>query len=351
MAMHQSRSGEPVERAYDTTHDTAIARRAVFDRIPWRGVFAGSVVAIALQTLLMLIGVGVGLVAVDAPSNMGGVAIATGIWWVISGVASVFVGAWVAGRLTVPRDALDGAITGAVTWSLLTVASLWLATASAGAVIGGAYAATAGAAQAALSGGSETNVIVRNGSEQQRDGENRPGYVDLGAGGNGLDPQINWGAIGSDVEKFLNSAGIRTSGIDMSEEFESFGDAPVVNTREFYGRVRTFLERGRDVDREAIVDYLSENTEMSEAEIDQALDKWEERYRELRADAERLAREAKQFGRDATEATSDFVGEAALWTAFMLVLGLGAGCAGGAVGVRAAPVTVRDRADTTRTTA
>ncbi|MGP1310596.1 MAG: hypothetical protein ACTS27_10400, partial [Phycisphaerales bacterium] len=243
--------------------------------------------------------------------------------------AAIFVGAWVAGRLTVPKDYLDGAITGAVTWGLLTVVSVWMATASAGAVIGGAFAVTTNAAEAALNGGSQSTVVVQNRDEQDQ-GVQRD-YVDVNNPRNaGVDAQINWSGIGAEVERSLGSVGIQTSGLDLSQQFEQFGDAPVENTREFYARLRNFLERGTEADRQAIVDYLAANTEMTEQEINETIREWQERYRELRADAVRMAR-------DATEATSDFVGEAALWTGFVLALGLAAGCVGGAVGVPSGP--------------
>jgi hypothetical protein len=329
MTTHQSGTDVPVDKTYPP--GVTIVRRGTWERIPWRGVFAGAFVAIAIQTLLMLIGVGIGLVAVDEPSRMDGVALATGIWWILAGTASVFVGAWVAGRLTVPRDYLDGAITGAVTWALLTVVSLWMATASAGAAIGGAYAATANAAEAAFGGSDrQMNVSVQR-RQNQSDSPDR-NYVDVAAQPTSgtVEPTLQWGAIGAQIEAFLDSAGIQTSGIDMSQQFERFGDAPVQNAREFYGRTRNFLERGTEADRQAIVNYLANNTELTEAEINSTIAEWQEQYRELRA-------EAAQMLDEATEATTDFVGEAALWTGFVLLLGLAAGCVGGAVGTPAGP--------------
>lgn len=331
----QSTIDEPVDRTYPP--GVTLVRRGAWERIPWRGVFAGAFVAIAIQTLLMLIGVGIGLVAVDEPTRMDGVALWTGLWWIIAGTGAIFVGAWVAGRLTIPKDYLDGAITGAVTWALLTVVSLWMATASAGAAIGGAFAVTTTAAEAVINGERQTNVAVQTSDRDPNMSERNYLDVEAEAGGS-LSPQVNWGAIGSRVEEFLNGVGIQTSGIDMSQQFDRFGDAPVANTREFYGRVRNFLERGTEADRRAIVDYLASNTELTEAEINNTLNEWQTQYRELRDDAVR-------FARDATEATTDFVGEAALWTGFVLILGLAAACVGGAVGVPAGP------AVTERTTA
>lgn len=335
---HTTKLDATVETAYPP--GMTVIRRGSWERIPWRGVFAGAAVAIAIQTLLMLIGIGIGMVSVDSPMRMDGVALAEGIWWLIAGTIAIFIGAWVAGRMTIPRDTFDGAITGAVTWAVLTVVSLWLATAAAMSVVGGAYAVTANAAQALLDG-NDTNVTVERTAAANQGRTASASYVDVGSTDGSVNASVNWAALGDKVESVLNRYGIQTSGIDLSQQFEKFGDAPVANTREFYGRVRNYLENGNEVDRRALVDYLAANTEMTEAEINNTLDNWQQQYQELKADAIRVANEA-------TEAASDFVGEASLWTSFALALGLVAGCVGGAVGVPGGPAvmerTTPDRA-------
>lgn len=290
---------------------TTIIRRGTWERIPWRGVFAGAFVAIAIQTVLMLLGIGIGLVSVDSLSNMDGVALGTGIWWLIAGTAAIFIGAWVAGRMTIPKDYVDGAITGAVTWALLTVASLWMATAATGAAVGGAYAVTTNAAQAML--GAEPNG--RTGAPARSD-------------------DANWASLGTKVDQFLRGAGTQS---DSSATPTRPGDvnqtAAAPNGREFSGRVRTYLESGSQSDRQAVVDYLSQNTRLTEREINSTLDEWQREYRQARENPEQtLARTAEE--------ASDLFGEAALWTGFMLVLGLVAGCVGGAVGTPAGPAVV-----------
>lgn len=222
-------------------------------RLSWRAVIAGAVAAAAIHTMLVLVGMGVGLISADALYEMDGVSIAMGVWWLISGTAAIFAGAWIAGRFTATHDRLDGALAGVVTWSLLTVVSAWLATAATGSLIGGAFTLTSRAAETLVS----TQDFNLEQAAQDLTGD-RAGEPGAAAAQNAV-----------------------TSRIDTPE------------------------------------------------------------------------------ARRAAEEASDTVGQAALWTAFMLLLGLIAGAAGGAVGningqvvharyQRTPPVTRADDADAVR---
>lgn len=116
-------------------------------RLSWRAIIAGAVAAAAIHTMLVLVGMGIGLISADALHEMQGVSIAMGIWWLLSGTVAIFAGAWLAGRFTATHERLDGALAGVVTWSLLTVVSAWLATAATGSLVGGAFTLTSRAAE------------------------------------------------------------------------------------------------------------------------------------------------------------------------------------------------------------
>src|SRR5919202_3569073 len=66
-------------------------------RITWGAIFAGVVITLAVQLLLSLLGLGVGLLTVE-PTEPGGtpgasaLGIGAGIWWTLSYMIALFVG-------------------------------------------------------------------------------------------------------------------------------------------------------------------------------------------------------------------------------------------------------------------
>jgi hypothetical protein len=107
-------------------------------RISWGAIFAGAIVTLLSQIMLSLLGAAIGAATIDANDSARAVAATTGIWWLISTMLSVFLGAWVAGRLSgVPRRT-EGALHGIVCWGLVILASLVLSGMAAGRLVNGA---------------------------------------------------------------------------------------------------------------------------------------------------------------------------------------------------------------------
>lgn len=325
----------PVTRTVTSTpeHSTVTVEHLRWRRISWRAILGGAAVALALQTPLILLGLGVGMISADAISEVTSIALATWIWWMVAGIISVFFGAWIAGHLVAPASTIDGAMNGFVTWAVLTLVMLWLASTAATSVIGGAWSTVTGASRALVEGGSSpTEQMVRAQRGQQRQGQGAP-VVELSGGGQGEAPQVevNWSAIGRDVEQFLGQLGIDTSGLNLEDEFEDFGDEPVQNTEELYGSIKAWLG-GEAGARQRVERYLADNTNLNEQEIDQRLDQWERQARETRAEVG-----------DAAEEGADAIGKAALWTAGGSLVALLAAGAGGAVGAASASPRKRTR--------
>jgi hypothetical protein len=80
-------------------------------RISWGAIFAGTLVAIATQLLLTLLGLAIGAWAVNpsaGPAGMQGVGMGAGIWALLSFIIALFCGGWVAGRMSGLGNKLDG---------------------------------------------------------------------------------------------------------------------------------------------------------------------------------------------------------------------------------------------------
>ncbi|MBO9100247.1 MULTISPECIES: PhnA-like protein [unclassified Rhizobium] len=116
---------------------------ALFNKISWGAIFAGVAVALAVQFLLNLLGVGIGAAVVDPAKydnpSASSFSIGGGIWFVVAGLIAAFVGAYVAGRLSGRPSKSTGSFHGLTTWAVTTLVILYLLTTSIGAVVGGAF--------------------------------------------------------------------------------------------------------------------------------------------------------------------------------------------------------------------
>jgi hypothetical protein len=116
-------------------------------------LFAGVVLAIAVQLLLTTLGVGVGLGLVspntgDAPDAS---SIGAGVWWFVSNLIALGIGgyaAWLAGVIA----RFDGVLHGLITWGIATLFAFWLLTTALGGLLGGAFSAVGTTLAAAGSG-------------------------------------------------------------------------------------------------------------------------------------------------------------------------------------------------------
>jgi hypothetical protein len=82
-------------------------RTIMLNQVSWGAVFAGATIALVMQIILNMVGVGVGLSTIDAAAGdtptAGSLSIGAGIWWVISGIVAAAVGGYIAGRLSLWR--------------------------------------------------------------------------------------------------------------------------------------------------------------------------------------------------------------------------------------------------------
>ncbi len=110
-------------------------------RISWGAIIAGLIVSLVCQILLTMLGVAIGAATIDPLSEqrpMEGIGTGAAVWWLVSGLISLFLGACVAGRLAgVPRRG-DGALHGVIMWGTATLITILLFTTALGNFMGGA---------------------------------------------------------------------------------------------------------------------------------------------------------------------------------------------------------------------
>lgn len=128
---------------------------AFLRRISWGAILAGVAVAMSIQLLLNLLGIGVGASTVNpghgnTPGE--GLAIGAGIWFVVSALISLFAGGVAAGRLAGVPNGKDGMLHGFTTWSVTTMLTLYLLSTAVGGLVGGTASLLGNAGSLAGSG-------------------------------------------------------------------------------------------------------------------------------------------------------------------------------------------------------
>jgi hypothetical protein len=117
----------------------------LLNRVSWGAVLAGVVVALVVQLILNMIGVGVGAATLDPGAGAGknpsaeSFSIGAAIWWTVSGILAALAGGFAAGRLAgQPKESTAG-WHGLTSWALTTLIVFWLLATTLGGLIGGGY--------------------------------------------------------------------------------------------------------------------------------------------------------------------------------------------------------------------
>jgi hypothetical protein len=122
-------------------------------RLSWGSIFAGVVIAVAVQLVLGILGAGIGLTLVDpvqgTTPGAAGFGIGAGIYWLITTVLALGAGGYAAARVAGVHERFDALVHGLVVWGVTLILTLYLLTSAVGGIIGGAFrtvGAVAGAA-------------------------------------------------------------------------------------------------------------------------------------------------------------------------------------------------------------
>ncbi|WP_206455627.1 hypothetical protein [Aurantimonas marina] len=143
-------------------------------RISWGAIIAGALLALAIQFMLGLLGLGIGLATIDPqgaesfdPNSFASVG---GLWTIAVVLIGLFVGAYAAGRLSGSLTRIDAILHGVVTWATSTLFVVFLLTTGASAVVGAAFGVIGGSIQglsaAAATVAPETTSTLRRDAEE-----------------------------------------------------------------------------------------------------------------------------------------------------------------------------------------
>ncbi|RSU47727.1 hypothetical protein [Sphingomonas sp. S-NIH.Pt15_0812] len=122
-------------------------------RLSWGAIFAGVVIAVAVQLVLGILGAGIGLTMVDpvqgTTPGAAGFGIGAGIFWLITTVLALGAGGYAAARVAGVYERFDALVHGLVVWGVTLILTLYLLTSAVGGIIGGAFRTVGSVAGAA----------------------------------------------------------------------------------------------------------------------------------------------------------------------------------------------------------
>ncbi len=305
-------------------------------RISWSAVFAGVLVAVVTQMLLTLLGIGIGLGTIDPVEEqnpVAGLGTGTAIWYMVSSLLSLFAGGWVAGRLASTPRLFDGVIHGVLTWSLVTLFTVYLLTTAVGRIIGGASSLVSGIVRTA---GSGIAAAAPDLADQAQDQLRKNGVdLDLGdlkneinqllreTGKPGLRPEALERQAERAGNQAQNAAGRAASNPQGADETAD-------------GIIDQFIKRGEGVadqiDRNAAVNVVMERTGKSRAEAGQVVDNWTKTYQQARVKFEETKREAEVKGRQTADDAASAASKGAIFGFFGLLIGVAAAGYGAKMG-------------------
>ena len=259
----------------------------VVQSLSWGGIIAGVFAAVAMQLLLNLLGIGIGASSINATQGNQpgqGMAIGAVIWFVLSWILSLAVGAWTACQFSSHGDRRTGALQGFVVWAVSTVVVIYLLSTAAGNLIGGT-----------------ASVIGRTASL-------------VGAGAKSTAPGV---------------AGVvsRATGITPDQISSQAGE--IASDPKFQQIVTNAIQNGNfsQSDRDALAGLLVQRGHMTSAEANQSIDKWQTQI-------ENGAKSAKETALKVEDKAASGVSATGFGSFVSLLLGLAAAVAGGIFGSR-----------------
>lgn len=266
---------------------TATAERTGF-RLSWGAVFAGFVVATALQMVLTTLGAAIGFAAFDPGQgdSAAGLGIGAAAWFAVTAVVSMFVGGMTTGRMAGVLTRPDGMIHGVILWSLSLLLALYIGSMGLGRLLGGVTSLVAGTTSAAVGGvagatGSVAGEVIRQqGSDGEReldfDALQREVLATLEQTGN---PALSSDTLRRDAQRVDSAA--TEGGASNQAVAQEIGDL-LRQRRGEVGReelVNVIAARtGRDrAEAERIADRVQTGVQSARSELSQAVDQVQEK--------------------------------------------------------------------------
>jgi hypothetical protein len=223
-------------------------------------------------------------------------ALGSGIWLLVTGLISIWVGAWVSGRLSGGPLLADGMLHGVVTWCVSMVAMFYLLATAVGAVLGGTGALVGGAMSQSSGGQSPVS------------------------------------ALGDEIKAMFPQAGKLLPPTGRSENEQVPGQITKFAAEDpELADALARLEKNGGVskstqDRDQVINLLTTKHNLNQQDASNLLNQWDQAFQQEQAKAGQVASQA-----------AEGLSQGALWGFIALVLGLLVAAWGGWAGTASLP--------------
>lgn len=332
-----------MEPTVQSTNNTVHHERATvsdiplwYNRISWGAIFGGLVMALSLQLLLTLLGLGIGLSTIDAASEadpMNGLGLGSAVWFAVTTIISMFFGGWIGGKLANGTPS-DGLLHGWIIWGLATLVTFYLLTTAVGRVVSGvgslvgtglAAGGTAIAANAPELANSAQEALRKNGFDVTN--IRKEAETILRQTGK---PELQPENLRQDAQQASNAA--------TATAQANANTAPAQQNANIDTLIDNLFREGQDtvqaVDREAVVNVLVARGQ-TQAQAEQTVDGWIGTYQTARQQLK--AAEAK--ARETADRAADAASKGALWAFVALLLSMIAAGLGGRAAIKTVDTT------------
>lgn len=276
-------------------------------RLSWGAIFAGFIVATALQMVLSVLGIAVGFAAFDPGQGDSAGELGTGaaLWFALTAIISLFVGGLTTGRLAGVLTRGDGRLHGVVVWGLSTLLAVYFASIGAGTLMGGAFDFAARTTSAVA--GSAVGAVGQIGSAA------------AGQAGN-----VDFQALQREIETALEQTGNPALQPDSLQQQIGAARGQAAGGADNEALARDLAERVRQtagqVDRQDLVNVITARTGMGQAEAEQLATRVESAAASAGSQVASAAENVQQQAGDVAGDAANVASKAA-WAA-LLVMGL-----------------------------
>lgn len=314
-------------------------------KVSWGAIIAGAIVAVSTVISLGFLGAGIGLWAVEPggdPDSISGMATTGAVYLVIAQLVALFVGGYLASRMSAAWDKQNAIMHGVVVWALATIASIWLAASAVSSIFYTSVSLVKGAASAVST--AATEVVP----------DDLPNFKM---------PEVRMDMLPPRVQDALRRQGITADNL-KTETREAFrnvisrkeqAEAREIATDAAVDIIRTpsdavsvvnaaiddLVGKGgviSEEDRTELISVMEQRLGITKSEAETMIDRWQQQSQQVYEDATQALEKAKQDAIDKGDAATDALGTASIWSFIALLLGLVAAGGGAAVGRRPHPM-------------
>lgn len=309
-------------------------------RISWGAIFAGGLTALSVSILLHLLGVGIGFSTIDPleqGSTMSGLGTGALIWWIIANLIALFLGGLVAGRMAGFPSKKDGGLHGFLAWGFYATVSFYFLATSVSSVVSG----ITGTIGSIFSGDDQRKVIV-DVQKAQQESEKTANFsyenvksqvLDIINRGEQLNvlPEDASEETKDALQEGKTNANDIFNDLNLDRKVDEFFNDLSFDVND--GKLDINVEENQDyIKKDELKQYIAQNTDLSQQEIDNMINEWEQQIDAAVAEAEKIADKAQQKAVKFSDKAADVIAKASIYAFIIFLLGAIAAYFGGVRG-------------------